>query len=161
MLFQWGYGVGNWRVLVVSAGRGRVALRAAMVLGEKGALLMGKQMIKQQARRAALDAQTTRRAEHAEREHRLQDLAIQVLVAIRERDHAVLDAERRAGEALTVMIENEGLAARGAAQYCGDEVSPREIARLRRVAAAPARAAGDAESGESGPVVPGAIDAGY
>ncbi|MDQ2849877.1 MAG: hypothetical protein M3Y49_03935 [Actinomycetota bacterium] len=59
-----------------------------------------------------------------------------MLVAIRERDHAVLDAERRAGEALTEMIENEGLAARDAVKYCGGEVSTREVARLRRTATA-------------------------
>ncbi len=161
MLFRWGYGARELRSWTVSAGRGGADLRGATVRREKGALLMGKQTIKQQARRAALDAQTTRRAEHEERERRLQGLVVQVLIAIRERDQAAQHADRRAGEALTEMIETERLTARDAAQYCGDEMSPREIARLRRVAAAPARAAGDAEPGESGPVVPGAIDAGY
>lgn len=92
------------------------------------------QTIKQEARRAALDAQTKRRAEHAERERRLQGLVVQVLIAIRERDQAVQDADRRAGEALTEMIETERLTARDAVQYCGGEVSIPEVARLRRVA---------------------------
>ncbi|MEO8749716.1 MAG: hypothetical protein ABI384_04900, partial [Allobranchiibius sp.] len=96
---------------------------------------MGKQTIKQEARRAALDAQSTRRAEHAERERRLQGLVVQVLVAIRERDRAVSDADQRAGQALTEMISIEGLTAHDASQWCGGEVSAREVARLRRVAA--------------------------
>lgn len=96
---------------------------------------MGNREIKQQARRAALDAQTKRREAGAARERRLERLAVQVLVAIRERDAAVLDADRRAGEALTEMVDTEGLSARDAAQWCGKEVSTREVARLRRVAA--------------------------
>lgn len=105
---------------------------------------MGKQTIKQEARRAALDAQSKRREERAERERRLERLAIEVLVAIRERDAAVLDADRRAGKALVEMIETERLSAREAAQWCGDELSAREVARLRRVAADAAE--GDADS---------------
>ncbi len=96
---------------------------------------MGKQTIKQEARRAALDAQSKRRAERAERERRLEGLAVQVLVAIRERDEHLLDADRRAGKALAEMVETEGLSAREAVGWCGDEVSAREVARLRRVAA--------------------------
>ncbi len=67
-----------------------------MVLREKGALLMGRHTIKQEARRAARDAQSRRRAEHAERERRLRGFVVQVLVAIRERDQAVamLSAEQ-------------------------------------------------------------------
>ena len=93
---------------------------------------MGNREIKQQARRAALDAQTKRRAERAEREHRLERLAIQVLVAIPERQAAMLDSDRRAGKALTEMIDTERLSTRESLQWCGDEVTAREIARLRR-----------------------------
>lgn len=46
---------------------------------------MGQQSIRQQARRAALDVQSKRRWERAEREKRLEDLAVRVLVAIRLR----------------------------------------------------------------------------
>ncbi|XAS74848.1 hypothetical protein V3G39_09185 [Dermatophilaceae bacterium Sec6.4] len=97
---------------------------------------MSKQTIKQQARRAALDAQSVRRVERSERERRLNRLAVKVLVAIRERALAVSDADRRAGEALTEMVEAEGLTARDASQWCGGEVSAREVARLRRIATA-------------------------
>lgn len=96
---------------------------------------MGNREIKQQARRAALDAQSKRRKERAERERRLERLTIQVLVAIREREAAVLHADRRVGQALTEMIDTERLSARDAVQWCGEEVSTREVARLRRVAA--------------------------
>jgi hypothetical protein len=47
-----------------------------------------------------LDVQSKTRREHAEREKRLEDLAVRVLVAMRERDGAVADADRRAGQAL-------------------------------------------------------------
>ncbi len=75
---------------------------------------MGKQTFKQQVRRAALDAQSARRVERAERERRLNRLAVRVLVAIRERDQAVADADQRAGKALAEMVEAEGLTARDA-----------------------------------------------
>lgn len=102
---------------------------------------MSKQTIKQQARRAALDAQSKRRAERAERERRVEGLAVEVLVAIRERDQAVTDAEHRAGVALTALVEQEGLTPREAAQWCGDEVTTRDIARLRRLVKAGERGA--------------------
>jgi hypothetical protein len=95
---------------------------------------MGQQSIRQQARRAALDAQAKRRRERAEREKRLEGLAVRVLVAVGERDAAVADAERRAGEALREMTVDEGLSVREAAQWCGDEITTREATRLRRLA---------------------------
>jgi hypothetical protein len=94
---------------------------------------MGQQSIRQEARRAALDAQSKRRRERAEREKRLEDLAVRVLVAVRERDAAVSDAERRAGEALREMTEDEGLSVREAVEWCGDEITTREATRLRRL----------------------------
>jgi hypothetical protein len=57
-----------------------------------------------------------------------------VLVAIRERDAAVADAERRAGQALREMTEDEGLSVREAVEWCGDEITTREATRLRRLA---------------------------
>ena len=59
---------------------------------------MGQQSIRQEARRAALDAQSKRRRERAEREKRLEDLAVGVLVAVRERNVAVAEADRPGGE---------------------------------------------------------------
>jgi hypothetical protein len=94
---------------------------------------MGQQSIRQEARRAALDAQAKRRRERAEREKRLEGLAVRVLVAVGERDAAVADAERRAGEALREMTVDEGLSVREAVQWCGDEITTREATRLRRL----------------------------
>ena len=94
---------------------------------------MGHQSLRQEARRAALDAQSKRRRERAEREKRLEDLAVQVLVAIRERDAAVVEADRRAGKALREMTEDEGLSAREAVEWCGGEITLREATRLRRL----------------------------
>jgi len=94
---------------------------------------MGQQSIRQDARRALLDAQSKRRRGRAEREKRLEDLAVRVLVAVRERDAAVAEAERQAGEALREMTEDEGLSVREAVEWCGDEISTREATRLRRL----------------------------
>ena len=95
---------------------------------------MGQQSIRQAARRAALDAQSKRRQARAEREKRLEDLAVRVLVAVREREAAVADADRRAGTALRDMTVGEGLSVREAVKWCGDEITTREATRLRRMA---------------------------
>ena len=95
--------------------------------------VMGQQSIRQDARRALLDAQSKRRRGRAEREKRLEDLAVRVLVAVRERDAAAADADRRAGNALRDMTEGEGLSAREAVKWCGDEITTREATRLRRL----------------------------
>ncbi len=94
---------------------------------------MSKQTIMQQARRTALDAQAKRRARHAEREKRLQRLAVQVLTAVRERDQQLAILERQAGSALVAMT-SEGLAVRDLVEWCGDELTAREVTRLRRLA---------------------------
>ena len=94
---------------------------------------MGQQSIRQEARRAALDVQSKRRRGRAAREKRLEDLAVRLLVAVGERDAAVVDAERRAGEALREITEDEGLSVREAVEWCGDEVTTREATRLRRL----------------------------
>lgn len=59
--------------------------------------MLGQHLIRQEARRAVLDAQSKRCRERAAREKRLEDLVVRVLVAVRERDAAVADADRRAG----------------------------------------------------------------
>ena len=117
----------------MTADSGRVAL--GMYDGsERGkGDVMGQQSIRQEARRAALDAQSKRRRGRAEREKRLEDLAVRVLVAVGERDAAVVDAERRAGQALREMTEDEGLSVREAVEWCGDEITAREATRLRRL----------------------------
>ena len=67
---------------------------------------MSQQTIKQRARRKAHDAGARQRRERAERERRLEDLAVQVLTAVEERDAAVIETERRAGAALRQMTED-------------------------------------------------------
>jgi hypothetical protein len=95
---------------------------------------MTQQSVKQAARRAALDAQAVLRRERADRERRIEALAVAVLTAIGERDRAVRDAERRAGEALRTMTDDEGLSVRAAADWFGNAITSREVTRLRRLA---------------------------
>ena len=56
-----------------------------------------------------LDAQVVLHKERAERERRLEALAVAVLTALGERDALVRDAERRAGQSLRTMTDDEGL----------------------------------------------------
>jgi hypothetical protein len=95
---------------------------------------MSQQSVRQAARRSALDAQAVLRKERVDRERRLEGLAVEVLTALGERDAAVRDAERRAGEALRVMTDDEGLSVREAADWCGGGVTVRDVTRLRRLA---------------------------
>lgn len=132
---------------------------------------MGKQTIKQHARRAALDAQARLRAQRAAREKRLGDLAVQVLTAVGERDAAVANAERRAGAALAEMTAVEGLAMREAVDWCGEQINVREATRLRRLVketeSESDESSGSAEGAGSGAATPdgesergGLVDAG-
>ncbi|MDN5896869.1 MAG: hypothetical protein L0H93_22965, partial [Nocardioides sp.] len=73
------------------------------------------------------------RRERAERDRRLEDLAVLVLTAIGERDVAVAAAEQRAGAALREMTEVEGLNLSEAVAWCDERVSLREATRLRRL----------------------------
>jgi hypothetical protein len=93
-----------------------------------------QQSVRQAARRSALNAQAVPRRQRADRERRLEGLAVEVLTAIGERDGAVRDAERRAGEALRTMTGDEGLSMREAVKWCGNVVTMREVTRLRRPA---------------------------
>jgi hypothetical protein len=98
---------------------------------------MSQQSVRQAARRSALDAQEARRRERADRERRLEALAVAVLTALGERDRAVKDAEMRAGEALRAMSVDEGLSVREAVEWCGTGITVREVSRLRRLAGDP------------------------
>jgi hypothetical protein len=99
---------------------------------------MSQQSVRQAARRSALDAQAVLRKERADRERRLEGLAVEVLTALGERDGAVRDAERRAGEALRAMTEDEGLSVREAVEWCG---SARQSARTDAASPPGARSA--------------------
>ncbi len=94
---------------------------------------MGTQSVRQAARRDARTVASKRRAELLERSRRLEDLAVSVMTAIKERDLSVEQAERRAGEALQRMTTVEGLSLREAVEWCGDSIDLHEAARLRKV----------------------------
>jgi hypothetical protein len=96
--------------------------------------VMTQQSVRQAARRSALDAQAVLRKERAERERRLKGLVVAVLTALAERDALVRDAERRAGQALRTMTDDERLSLREAVDWCGNAVTTREVTRLRRLA---------------------------
>ena len=96
---------------------------------------MSQQSVKRSARRSALDAQAVLRKQRADRDRRLDGLAVTVLTALGERDGAVRDAERRAGQALETMTEDEGLSVREAVEWCGSGcLTVREVTRLRQLA---------------------------
>jgi hypothetical protein len=95
---------------------------------------MSQQTIKQQARRTAREMAEKRRKEREERERRVIGLAERVMVAIGERDAAVAETEKRAGEALRELTEREGLSLGEAVEWCGETVTVREATRLRRLA---------------------------
>jgi hypothetical protein len=97
--------------------------------------VMSQPSVRQSARRSALDARAVLRRQRADREHRLEGLAVTVLTALGERDGAVRDAERRAGQALQTMTEGEGLSVREAVEWCGSGcLTVREVSRLRQLA---------------------------
>jgi hypothetical protein len=111
----------------------------------------GEQSVRQRARRATLEAQAELRAQRAERERRLSALGVAVTVAVGERNAAVVAWERRAGEALRTMTDTEGLSLREAVAWCGPDVTARDAARLRDLAATVEQA---------GPVEAGPVEAG-
>ncbi|MDC5696310.1 hypothetical protein OO014_03505 [Intrasporangium calvum] len=95
---------------------------------------MGQQSTRQAARRAALDAQAQRRRERAERDKRIEALAVDALTALEERKAAIADCERRAGLALQKLTDVEGLSARDVVTWCGEDLTYREVNRLLRLA---------------------------
>lgn len=70
------------------------------------------------------------RKDRADRERRISALAIEVMVALGERDVAVAKQERIAGEALRRMIDDEKVPAREIAAWCGDGLRQSEVRRL-------------------------------
>lgn len=115
---------------------------------------ISQQTIRQRARRTTREMAGERRREREERERRVVDLAEQVMVAIGQRDVAVAEAEKRAGEALRELAEVKGLSVGEAVEWCDETVTVREATRLRRSAtvdrddSVPATTA-TAESGEA------------
>ena len=121
---------------------------------------MSQQTIKQQARRTAREMADKRRREREQRERRVIGLAEQVMVAIGERDAAVAETEKRAGEALRELTEREGLSLGEAVEWCGETVSVREATRLRRLASEPQAEDGSGEQGGDGTTALAAAESG-
>jgi hypothetical protein len=94
--------------------------------------------VRQAARRSAFDARAVLRKERADRERRLEVPAVAVLTALGERDALVQGGERRAGQALRTMADDDGLSLREAVDCCGGGVTVRDN---------PAAAAGGHEGG--------------
>jgi hypothetical protein len=94
---------------------------------------MSQHSVRQAARRSALETQAVLRKERADRERRLEGLAVAVLTALGERDAFVRNAEQRAGQALRTMTDDEGLSVRETVDWCGNAVTVREITRLLRL----------------------------
>lgn len=87
------------------------------------------------ARRDARTVASQRRASLLRRGKRLENLAVDVISALAERDSAVAQAELRAGEAIRQMTHVEGLNVRDVVDWCGGKLSLREARRLRGLAA--------------------------
>ena len=94
---------------------------------------MGRREDSIAARRAALESQGRWRAQRKEKDDRCSDLGVAVVLALRERDSCVVECERRAGEALVALVEEEGLSVRDAVGWCVGAVTASEVARLRRL----------------------------
>lgn len=95
---------------------------------------MSKRAREQAARRAAREILNERHRRRAERERRLEQAAVRVLVALQELEDAVAQCERRAGEALGEMTRVEGLTIREAVDWFGGQLTVGEATRLRRAA---------------------------
>ena len=96
---------------------------------------MGKQAVRQAARRAASQVQASHRRQRVERDRRLERLAVEVLTALGERDAMIAATEQRAAAALQTMIIDEHLTMSEAVQWCAGAISHREAAQLRQLAA--------------------------
>lgn len=90
---------------------------------------MNRQQIRQTARKRAMEGQEEIRRKRAEKDKRMEGFAIDVLVAVTERDQGVRETEHRAGVAVRSMLE-EGLSAAEVAQWCGGSLNAREARRL-------------------------------
>ena len=78
-----------------------------------------------------------RRRERAQRDRRLEKLAIEVLTATGEREATIAATEQGAGAALQAMINDESLTLSEAVQWCAGAISHREATQLRHPTAGP------------------------
>lgn len=87
----------------------------------KVGVVMSDQSVRQQARRTAREAQRTMRSERVARERRLDAFAVDVSVALAQRDAWVAECEQRAGQALVAMTGTGGLRLQDAARAAADD----------------------------------------
>ena len=78
-----------------------------------------------------------RRRERAQRDRRLEKLAIEVLTATGEREATIAATKQGAGAALQAMITDESLTVSEAVQWCAGAISHREATQLRHPTAGP------------------------
>jgi hypothetical protein len=89
--------------------------------------------MRQAARLAASQVQAKHRHEWAQRDRRLEKLAIEVLTALGERDATIAATEQRASAALQAMITAEHLMVAEVVQGCAGAINHREAVRLRQL----------------------------
>jgi len=95
--------------------------------------VVGEQTVRQAARLAASAARAVQRRDREERDRRLERLAVEVIVAVGERDAAIAATEQRAAEALRRTVDVEGVSVADAVAWCTGVVTVRDAARLRRL----------------------------
>ena len=76
-------------------------------------------------------AQTKRKKEAEAQDRRRRDLAVKVMIGLKERDACELDAAR----ALRRLVEDEKLTMKEAIQWCGGELTVSQGSRLKALAA--------------------------
>lgn len=89
-------------------------------------------------------AQTKRKKEAEAQDRRRRDLAVKVMVGLKERDASELEAAR----ALRRLVQDEKLTMKEAIQWCGGELTVSQGARLKALAAEAAEAASVGVSGD-------------
>jgi hypothetical protein len=90
---------------------------------------------RQEARRAAVQAQAVAMAAGRVRERGLRENGLRVVMTLTRRDEVVAECDALVGRLLVTMTQ-DGLSLAEALAWCGDQVSPSEAARLRRAAMA-------------------------
>jgi hypothetical protein len=96
------------------------------------------QSIRRSARQAAIAAQARRRAEAAKRDKRLEEAALSLIIALRERD----GLERTASAAIRAMLA-EGLTLADVVNWADGETTMKEATRLASLSAEAAEMSGE------------------
>ena len=100
--------------------------------------MRSQQSTRQAARRSALEAQLAHRQARAERERPPRsDWRWFCWLRSMSVTPSIQAAERRAGHALRVMTDREGLSLREVVEWCGGEITMRDAMRMRRLVSDP------------------------